>query len=172
MLPNICSRYERMRCPRIKQHNYRSVIDEKHTNDNSMSFLCFLHSNMVDSPTSVVLLGNNRNRVGSTGRGRCSCNWRVDTWARVWASVSEMTLLSTSKTPPCSLQQVQSNLGPLSILIPSSRGLGIVGVLNHLMLWGRKSLSSDLRPWLELWLSRKEYRSSCRCSNTWSRATT
>jgi hypothetical protein len=29
---------------------------------------------MVDSPTSVVLLGSNRNRVGSTGRGRCGYN--------------------------------------------------------------------------------------------------
>jgi hypothetical protein len=29
---------------------------------------------MVDSPTNIVLLGSNKNRVGSTGRGRCSCN--------------------------------------------------------------------------------------------------
>jgi hypothetical protein len=65
MLPNIS---------RIKQHNYRSVIDEKHTNDNIRSFLRFFHDDMVDSPTAVVLLGSNRNRVGSTGRNRCSCN--------------------------------------------------------------------------------------------------
>jgi hypothetical protein len=81
MLPNICSRYERMRCSRIKQHNYRSVVDEKHTNDNIKSFLRFFHSNMVDSPTSVVLLGSNRNRVGSMCWDRCSCNWWVDAWA-------------------------------------------------------------------------------------------
>jgi hypothetical protein len=136
MLSNICNRYERMRCFRIKQHNCRSVVDEKHTNDNIRSFLRLFHGNMVDSPTSIVLLGSNRNKVGSIGRDRCSCNWRVDTWVRVGASVSEMTLLSTSKTPPFSLQQVRSNLGSLSILIPSSRGLGIVGVLNHLTLWG------------------------------------
>jgi hypothetical protein len=127
MLPNICSRYERMRCSRIKQHNCRSVIDEKHTNNNIRSFLHFFHGNMVDSPTSVVLLSSNRNRVGSTGRGRCSYNWWVDVWARVGASVSEMTILLTSKTCPFSLQQVRSNLGYLSILIPSSRDLGNVG---------------------------------------------
>jgi hypothetical protein len=81
MLPNICSRYERMRCSRIKQHNCRSVIDEKHTNDNIRSFLCFFHDHMIDSPTGVVLLGSNRNRVGSTGRGRCSYSGLIDTSA-------------------------------------------------------------------------------------------
>jgi hypothetical protein len=171
MLPNIGSRYERMRCSRIKQHNCRSVVDEKHTNDNIRSFLRFFHDNMVDSPTSIVLLGSNRNRVGSMGRGKCSCNWPVDAWVRVGASVSKMTIHSTSKTPPFSRQQVRSNLGSLSILIPSSRDLGIVGALNHLTLRDRKSLSNDLWPRLELWLSRSEHRSRCRCSNTWSRAT-
>jgi hypothetical protein len=126
---------------------------------------------MVDFPTSIVLLGSNRNKVGSMGRGRCSYNWRLDAWTRVGASVSKMTLLSTSKTPPFNLQQVPSNLGSLSILIPSSRGLGIVGALNHLMMHGRKSLPSGLWPQLELWLSRMEHRSRCRCSNTWSGAT-
>jgi hypothetical protein len=43
-------------------------MDEKQTNDNIQSFLGFLHSNMVDSPMSIILLGSNRNRVGSTGR--------------------------------------------------------------------------------------------------------
>jgi hypothetical protein len=72
MLPNICSRYERMRCSRIEQHYCRSVVDEKHTNDNIRSFLRFFHSHMIDSPMGIVLLGSNRNIVGSTGRGRCS----------------------------------------------------------------------------------------------------
>jgi hypothetical protein len=72
MLPNICSRYERMRCSRIKQHNYRSVTDEKHTNDNIRSFLRFFHDHMIDSPTGVVLLGSNRNNIGSMGMDRCS----------------------------------------------------------------------------------------------------
>jgi hypothetical protein len=77
MFPNICSIYERMRCSRIKQHNYRSVIDEKHTNDNIKSFLRFFHDRMIDSPTDVVLLGSNRNRVGSTGRGMCSYSGQI-----------------------------------------------------------------------------------------------
>jgi hypothetical protein len=68
MLPNICSRYERISCFRIKHHNNRSVIDEKHTNDNIRSFLRFLHGHMIDSLTGVVLHGSNRNRVGSTSR--------------------------------------------------------------------------------------------------------
>jgi hypothetical protein len=78
MLPNICSRYERMRCSRIKQHTYICVIDEKHTNDSIRSFLRFFHSHMIDNPTDVVLLGSNRNRVGSTGRGRCSYSGLID----------------------------------------------------------------------------------------------
>jgi hypothetical protein len=43
--------------------------------------LRFFHSNIVDSPTSVVLLGSNRNRVGSMSWDRCSYNWWVDAWA-------------------------------------------------------------------------------------------
>jgi hypothetical protein len=81
MLPNICSRYERMLCSRIKQHNYRSVVDEKYTNDNIRSFLCFFHGHMIDSPMGLVLLGSNRNRVGSTGRGRCSYSGLIGTSA-------------------------------------------------------------------------------------------
>jgi hypothetical protein len=160
LLPNLCSRYERMRCSKIKQHNCRSAIDEKYTNDNIRSFLRFFHGNMIDSPTGVVLLGSNRNKVGSTGRNRYSCNWWVDAWVRFGASVSEMILLSTSKTPYFSLQQVRSNLGSPNILIPDSWGPGTVGVLNHLTPWGRKSLSSGLRPRLELLLSRMKHRSS------------
>jgi hypothetical protein len=81
MLLNICSRYKRMRCSRIKQYNYRSVVDEKHTNDNIRSFLHFFHDHMIDSPMGVVLLGSNRNRVGSIGRSRCSCSGLISTSA-------------------------------------------------------------------------------------------
>jgi hypothetical protein len=69
MLSDICSKYKRMRCSRIKQHNCRSVVDEKHTNDNISSILRFFHDHMIDSPLGVVLLDSNRNRVGSMGRG-------------------------------------------------------------------------------------------------------
>jgi hypothetical protein len=47
----------------------------------------------------------------------------------------------------------------MNTLIPSSRGLEIIGALNHLMLLGRKSLSSCLWLWLEMWLSKTEHRS-------------
>jgi hypothetical protein len=79
MLSNICSIYERMRCSRIEQHYCRSVVDEKHTNDNIRSFLRFFQSHMIDSPTGVVMLGSNRNGVGSTGRCRYSYSRLTDT---------------------------------------------------------------------------------------------
>jgi hypothetical protein len=159
MLPNICSRYERMRCSRIEQHYCRSVIDEKHTNDNIRSFLRFFHNHMIDSPTGVVLLGSNKNRVGSTGRGRCSYSRLIDTSALIEASICVMSLFSTVIAPTVSLLRVLGSLGSLSTLIPSNRSLEVVGVLNHLMLQCRESLSTCLRPWLKLRLSRMEHRS-------------
>jgi hypothetical protein len=160
MLPNICSRYERMRCSRIKQHYCRSVIDEKHTNDNIRSFLRFFHSHMIDSPTGVVLFGSNRNRVGSMGRGRCSCSRLIDTSAWIGTSIGIMSLFTTAIAPMVSLLWVLGSLGSLNTLIPSSKSLEVVWALNHLMLWGRESLSSCLWPWLKLWLSRTKHRSS------------
>jgi hypothetical protein len=172
MLPNICSRYERMRCSRIKQHNYRSVVDEKHTNDNIRSFLSFFHGHVIDSPTGVVLLGSNRNRVGSTGRVRCSCSGLISMNAWIGASVGIMSLFTIVVAPSISLQRVLGSLGPLNTLITSSRSLEIVRALNHFTLRGRESLSSYLRPWLKLWLSRTEYRFGSRRSNTGPGATT
>jgi hypothetical protein len=137
MFPNMCSRYERMRCSRIEQHYYRSVVDEKHTNDNIRSFLCFFHSHMIDSPTGVVLLGSNMNRVGSTGRGRCSYSRLTDTSTQIGESIGVMSLFTTTIAPTVSLLWVLGSLGPLNTLIPSSRGLEVVGALNHLTLWGR-----------------------------------
>jgi hypothetical protein len=160
MLPNICSRYERMRCSRIEQHYCRSVVDEKHTNDNNRSFLRFFHNHMIDSPTGVVLLGSNRNKVGSTGRDSYSCSWLIDTSARIEASIGVMSLFTTVIAPMIRLLRVLRSLGSLNTLIPSSRSLEVVGALNHLTLWGRESLSSCLRPWLKLRLSRTEHRSS------------
>ncbi len=160
MLPNICSGYERMRCSRIKQHNCRSVVDEKCTNDHIWSFLGFLHCDMIDSPMGVVLLGSNRNRVGSTGRGRCSYSRLIDMSAQIGASIGVMSLFTTVIAPTISLLWVLGSLGSLNTLIPSSRSLEVVGALNHLMLWGRESLSSCLRPWQRLRLSKMEHRSS------------
>jgi hypothetical protein len=115
---------------------------------------------MIDSPTGVVLLGSNRNRVGSTGRGRCSYSRPTDTSARIGASIGVMSLFNTAITPTVSLLWVLGSLGPLNALIPSYRGLEVVGMLNHLTLRGRESLSSCLWPWQEMWLSRREHRSS------------
>jgi hypothetical protein len=142
MLPNICSRYERMRCSRIKQHNYRSVIDETHTNDKIRSFLHFFHNHMIDSPMGIVLLGSHRNRVGSTGRGRCSYSGLIGTSVQVGASVGLMSLVTTLVAPTTSLLRVLGSLGPLNTLITGSRSLETIGALNHLTLRGRESLSS------------------------------
>jgi hypothetical protein len=160
MLPNICSRYKRMRCSRIEQHYYGSVADEKHTNDNIRSFLRFFHSHMIDSPTGIVLLGSDRNRVGSMGRGRCSYSRLTDTSARIGASIGVMSLFTTAIASTVSLLRVLGSLGFLNTLIPSSKSLEVVVVLNHLTLRGRESLSSCLWPWLKLRSSRTKHRSS------------
>jgi hypothetical protein len=115
---------------------------------------------MIDSLTGVVLLGSNRNRVGSTGRGKSSYSRLIDTSARIGASIGIMSLFTTVITPTISLLRVLGSLGSLNTLIPSSRSLEVLGVLNHLTLWDRESLSSYLRPWLKLQLSRMEHKSS------------
>jgi hypothetical protein len=115
---------------------------------------------MIDSPTGVVLLGSNRNIVGSTGRGRCSYSRLIDTSVRIGASIGIMSMFTTVIAPTVSLLRVLGSLCSLNTLIPSSRSLEVVRALNHLTLWGRESLSSCLRPWLKLQLSQMEHRSS------------
>jgi hypothetical protein len=115
---------------------------------------------MIDSPTGIVLLGSNRNRVGSTGRGRCSYSRLIDMSARIGASIGVMSLFTTVIAPTVSLLQVLGSLGSLNTMIPSSKSLEVVGALNHLTLWGREFLSSCLQPLLKLRLSRMEHRSS------------
>jgi hypothetical protein len=114
---------------------------------------------MVDSPTSIVLLGSNWNRVGATSGGRCSSSNLIGTGTQIGASVGIMSHVSIVVAPSICLQWALGSLGPLYALIPSSRSLGIVGLLNHLTLRGGKSFSSCLRPWLKLQLSRMEHRS-------------
>jgi hypothetical protein len=109
---------------------------------------------MIDSPMGVVLLGSNKNRVGSTGRGRCSYCRLIGMSARIGASAGIMSLFSTILAPTISLLWVLGSSGSLNTMIPSSRSLEIVEVLNHLTLWGRESLSSYLR------LSRTEHSSN------------
>jgi hypothetical protein len=99
-------------------------------------------------------------------RERCSYSGLIGTSARIRASVGIMYLFTTVVVPTISLLRVLGSLGSLNTLIPSSMSLEIAGALNHLMLRGRESLSSCLRLWLKLRLSRTEHRSSRRCSNT------
>jgi hypothetical protein len=115
---------------------------------------------MIDSPMGVVLLGSHRNIVGSTGRGKCSYSGLNGMSVQIGASVCVISLFTTIVAPMISLLWVLGSLGSLNTLIPSSRSLEIVGVLNHLTLRGNESLSSWLQPWLILWLSRMEHRSS------------
>jgi hypothetical protein len=67
------------------------------------SFLGFFYNNMVDSPMSIVLFGSNRNRVGSTSRGRCSSSSLISTGAQIGALVCIMSLLSAVVAPTISL---------------------------------------------------------------------
>jgi hypothetical protein len=99
---------------------------------------------MIDSPMGVVLLGSNRNRVGSTGRGRCSYSRLIDTSAQIRASIDVMSLFTIVIAPTISLLRVLGSLGSLNTLIPSSKSLEVIGALNHLTLRGRESLSSCL----------------------------
>jgi hypothetical protein len=46
---------------------------------------------MIDSPMGIVLLDSNRNRVGSTGRSRCSYSRLIDSSAWIGASISVMS---------------------------------------------------------------------------------
>jgi hypothetical protein len=94
---------------------------------------------MVDSNTSIVLLDGNRNKIGSTGRGRCSYSGMISMSAWIGASVGIMSLFTTVEAHTISLRRV---MGPLNILTPNSRGLKIVGALNNLVLRDRESLFS------------------------------
>jgi hypothetical protein len=113
---------------------------------------------MVNSPMSIVLLGSNRNKVGSTSGGRCSSSSLIGMGAYIGASVGIVSLVSIVVPPTICLQWVLGSLGHLNTLISISKSLEIVGVLNHFMLWGGKSLSSYLRPCLKLQLCRMEHR--------------
>jgi hypothetical protein len=84
----------------------------------------------------------------------------IGTSAQIGASVGVISLFITVVASMFSLLWVLGSLGSLNTLIHSSSSLEVVGVLNHLMLRARESLSSYLQPWLKLWLSRMEHRSS------------
>jgi hypothetical protein len=108
---------------------------------------------MIDSPTGVVLLGSNKNRVGSMGRGRSSYSRLTNMSGQIDALIGVMSMFTTAIAST-------GSLCPLNTLIPSNRSLEVVGALNQLTLRGRESLSSYLLPWQKLRLSRTEHRSS------------
>jgi hypothetical protein len=99
---------------------------------------------MIDSPTGVVLLGSNRNRVGSMGRGRCSYSRLTDTSTWIGASIGVMSLFTAVIAPTIGLLRVLGSLGSRNTLIPSNRSLEVVRALNHRTLRDRESLSSCL----------------------------
>jgi hypothetical protein len=82
---------------------------------------------MIDSPTGVVLLGSDRNRVGSTGRSRCSYSRLTDTSARIGALIGVMSLFTIAIAHTVSLLWVLGSLGSLNTLIPNSRSLVVIG---------------------------------------------
>jgi hypothetical protein len=144
MLPNICSRYEEYDASESNSATAEASLTENIP-------MTTLGASWASSTatwltlTSIVLLGSNRNRVGSTCR--CSC---LGTSAWVGALIGKMTLLATGIALSFRLHWVLSAIGPLNILIPSSRSLEIVGALNNLTLRGREPLSSWQRPRLKL----------------------
>jgi hypothetical protein len=54
---------------------------------------------MVDSFMSIVLLGSNWNRVGSTSGGRCSSSSLIGMGTRIGAMVGIMSRVSTVVAP-------------------------------------------------------------------------
>jgi hypothetical protein len=69
-------------------------------------------------------------------RGRCSYSSLIDMSASIGASIYIMSPFTVVIAPTISLLRVLGSLGSLNTLIPSSRSLEVVGVLNYLTLWG------------------------------------
>jgi hypothetical protein len=115
---------------------------------------------VIDLSTNIVLSSSNRNRISPTGRRRGGHSYLRRVVAQIGALVGKVTFLPTSVALPFTLSWVLSSLSHLSTLISSSKGLEIVGVLYHLVLWGRISLSSYMWPRLKQRLSRMEHMSS------------
>jgi hypothetical protein len=99
MLLNICSGYERMRWSGIKQHNYKSVINKKCTNDHVWSFLGFLYYDVIDLPVNIVISSSNRNRISPTGRRRGGHSYLRREVVWIGALVGKVTFLPTSIAP-------------------------------------------------------------------------
>jgi hypothetical protein len=66
---------------------------------------------MVDSPMNIVPLGGNRNKIGLTGRSRCSCSGLISTNAQIGASVGVMSHFTIVETLTISLRWVLGCFG-------------------------------------------------------------
>jgi hypothetical protein len=82
----------------------------------------FFHRHMIDSPMGIVLLGSNRNRVGSTGRGRCSYSRLTDMSARIRASIGVMSGLGQLGSSEHSDSQQQGSGGCWGVESPDAMG--------------------------------------------------
>jgi hypothetical protein len=74
-------------------------LTKKHTNDHVWSFLGFLHSNMIDLPANIVLLGSNRNIISSTGRHWGGHSYMRRAGARIGALVGKTSLPTSIALP-------------------------------------------------------------------------
>jgi hypothetical protein len=85
------------------ESNYRSVVDEKCTNDHIWSFLGLLHCDVIDLSMNIVLPSSNMNRISPTGRHRGGHDCLRRAVVLAGALVGKVTFLLTSEAPPFTL---------------------------------------------------------------------
>jgi hypothetical protein len=112
-------------------------------------------SHLIHSPLSIVLLSLDWCTTSIATWWRCRRSWSWGGWfTSTGATVSIMTLLSTVEASGvCFIRCcIWSGWGSLSTLIPSVQSLKEIGVQNHLLLKGNKSLASQSRHcWRAQW---------------------
>jgi hypothetical protein len=116
--------------------------------------LSFFNSHLVGSSSSKVLPGSHGNRIGTSIGRWVGCRHPIGVWSRFGAHLSIVALLSTVETSSLSwiLRGVWSCLQPLHVLVASSRGLKIAGVIVYLVLQSCIALFGSVGPLLELLL--------------------
>jgi hypothetical protein len=140
----------------LKDQLGQDRVHKECTCHHSWSVMCFLHSHLVYSSLSIVLL--------SLGQGRVSiavwwCSHSLSWGGRlmpIGTLEGHVTWLSTVKACLncfhwcCTID----TWGPLRTLIPSVWSLVTIGTRSHLVLRGHKSLSSRLGSLLKVLLHR------------------
>jgi hypothetical protein len=86
-----------MRCSRIKQHNCRSVIDKKCTNDHAWSLLGLLHCDVMVPSMNIDL--SSRNILSPTGRRKGGHDCLRRAVALTGSLVGKVTFLHISLAP-------------------------------------------------------------------------